>query len=127
MPTPRLTIEQSREVVSWVQECVDEGFKLSGSPSAMQEAGRRHKVSPQFIRDRLKAAALYYDLSPVPQEGGPEPEVIERVQVEGLEEKVRTLLIRQPQTLTELVGKTTADLGQILDVIDILRDKGANL
>lgn len=123
-----LTRQAAEEAVAWVQECINEGFAIDGKPSAVIEAARRHKVVPRTLRDRLQVARLSYSLTPVKLDLPP-PDTEEEAppRPEGLENSIRGMLIHSPRTLAEMVGRTKASMGHVLDAIQNLTDSGANI
>ena len=68
MPTPKLSRELAEQAVRMVEECYRDGFKpkgrTGGGPAAIEEAGRRLKVSSGTIYSRIRNAKLYFDLAP---------------------------------------------------------------
>ena len=126
---PRFTEEQARKVVDAVQECLDEGFKLKGSPNAIYEAGRRNRLNQSTVRDRLQRAEMYFDLRPVQREDTLDDAQFEteRPKIDGLDQLVKKMLIKGPTSLAEMSTKTKADTGQLLDAIEELQRQGANV
>lgn len=124
---PRITYEQAREVVDLLQACVDDGFALTGSPSAFAEASRRAGVGRPTLRDRVQAAERHHGLKVRPRATKPAPAVVIPPEPkEGASELLRTALAH-PRTLAELCIKTGADIGTVLDMVEDLRAAGVNI
>ena len=126
---PRFTEEQARKVVDAVQECLDEGFKLKGSPNAIYEAGRRNRLNQSTVRDRLQRAEMYFGYKPIQREDTLDDAQFEteRPKIDGLDQLVKKMMIKGPTSLAEMSTKTKADTGQLLDAIEELQRQGANV
>ena len=143
---PRDLAEQA---VSWVQECIDEGFSIHGFPSAHAEAARRHSMAPGTLQRRCETAGRLYGFKVVPRPpaplvdpGGPRQappappapgeyremrEPLPPQPKANAEELIREALIRGPRTTAELMTKAQVDIGTLLDIIDRLVQSGSNI
>ncbi len=64
MPTPPLKREVAEQTIKLVEKCIEDGFVIGGSPSAIEEAGRRLRVSSSTVATRLRGAKRLYGLEP---------------------------------------------------------------
>lgn len=127
MPTPPLSRKVAEQIIAEINKIIGEGFKLTGSPSAVQELSRRTGVSAPTLYTRLKSALRLYKLRP-------KSEKIHKVRdlpIEPTPDLTESLLNlfrnHRRRTLAELATATKASTGQILDGIEALKAKGANI
>jgi hypothetical protein len=64
VPTPPLKREVAEQTIKLVEKCIEDGFVIGGSPSAIEEAGRRLKISPSTVATRLRGAKRLHGLEP---------------------------------------------------------------
>ena len=64
MPNPKLSRELAESTIKAVEKCVKDGFKITGYPSATEEAARRLGIPGPTIAGRLRSARSYYNLVP---------------------------------------------------------------
>lgn len=124
MAAPRLSREIAEETVARVQACVDDGYSLVGKPSAVMEAARRSGVSEGTMNARYKRAATLYGLAAVPRNSAVEAAVSSPP---DLSERIRSLLLLAPLTLSSLTAKTGAPLGLVIDALGALESRGIKL
>jgi predicted phosphodiesterase len=127
MPNPRLSRELAEQAVAWIQECVNDGFSLSGHPSAFSEAARRHGLDDGTLGNRYRRAEELYGLKAEPRPPAENAPVPDRMTGEVLAEAVRSALIQSPRTLSELVSRTGSSMGAVLDALEDLGRTGTNL
>lgn len=64
MPNPQISEDYAREIVGLIEQCLTEGFKPKGMPSALMEAGRRLKPSKRLCTYHLDRVKELYGLQP---------------------------------------------------------------
>jgi predicted phosphodiesterase len=114
-----LSYEAAIAVVTLVQQCMDDGFVLRGSPSAITEASRRSGSNHQTIRTQLATAKRHHKLEPVDKRA--------KAPAKDLPEIIRQELMKAPRTLAELVSKADSNLAAVLDAIEELGSGGTAL
>lgn len=66
MANPAITRDVAEQVVETINQCLRDGFRLCGMPSAKQESGKRLGIPAPTVSSRLRSAKLKYGLSPDP-------------------------------------------------------------
>jgi len=132
MSTKHITFAEAKEVIDTVNQCIGEGFRFGDGrhPSAVHEAGRRLGFSRTKVWARVRSASENHGLEPT----APTPDIAYSPEqdapanpVEQLVNKVKAELLRNPRTLAEIISKTHADTGQVLDALDELIRMGVRV
>lgn len=98
MGQPRLSREQCEKWLRVVQECLDDGFALTGQPSAIQEAGRRAGIDHATIHNAIRKAKAYYGLE---LKAGPGPDQVYLQRVRDEVSRLRSEMARLRRELVE--------------------------
>jgi hypothetical protein len=128
MVNPGITREKAEEVISRVEECLRDGFSMSGSPSAFMEAARRLGVPHNTVHSRIRAAKSKFGLAPdftIKAEVREEPVRIE-APPDFLDRLVGSIRAGR-RSLAELSAITGGSFSDILDAIDDLKDRGLHI
>ena len=64
MPTPAISEKLAREIIETFEECLQEGFKRHGFPSALQETGRRLIPPKKIDNATMRRIKELHDLEP---------------------------------------------------------------
>jgi len=65
MPPARMSRERAEQVVGACNAAIRAGYRMSGSPSAIEAVARALEWPAYTVRDRLEAAERWYDLKPI--------------------------------------------------------------
>lgn len=138
MPQPPLSRHDASVAVALVQAAVNDGFSISGPPSAHCEAARRYnidaktKISDRAFAGRVRRAADLYGLRPKAPKASAHkpaanPATLSPDDLAALASKVRASLKTSPKTPAQLAAKFNVT-GKIIDqVFAHLRESGVNL
>jgi len=128
MANPTITLEQAKEMIDCLNQCIKEGFKFRGAPSAVVEAGKRLGLARSAAWSRVYSAKDNYHLEPSTPEivYSPEQDMVEAPQV-NMTNLIRLELLKSPRSLAELISKTHSDTAQVLDAVDELIKQGVRV
>jgi predicted phosphodiesterase len=129
---PALTYDQCKEVVDCFNQCLKEGFKYRGAPSAIAETGKRLGIHRNAVWSRLHTAERQYQLvadKPERAPYDPANDLQSDFVPKNMPEEVRGVLKAGfgAKTLAEIVNKTQSDTARVLDALDVLAKSGVNI
>ena len=125
-----LSRQQAVEIVNAASAAISEGFRIGGAPSVVMELARRFGEPLGTIRNRLARAASLYGLSPAEAPraaASPRHDPPPVPPPEGAADAVRASLKGKRRSLAELTTKHGLSMAQVLDIIDDMRQGGANV
>lgn len=64
MSTPPLSREVAEQIIKTLNKCLEDGYRIGGSPSAKEEAAKRLGIPSPTVSSRLRAAKHQYGMEP---------------------------------------------------------------
>ena len=131
MANPPLTYDACKQVVDCFNQCLKEGYKYRGAPSAIAETGKRLNIHRNAVWSRLHTAEKKHNLVadvPVVKPYDPSDDCQAEYTPINMPDAIRYVLkAGQSKTLAELVQRTSSDTAHVLDALDVLAKSGVNI